>query len=88
MKNDVLNILKPIMLDGTEKIGDSVYCLIRGACTIHNINEGIYSLETNHNLYGILTYTKQGLIREKNQYPTLYKEDPFNWLAKNKNNLI
>ena len=88
MENDVLNLLKPIILDGTEKIGDSVYCLIRGECTINNISDGIYSLETKHNIYGILTYTKEGLIREKNQYPTLYKTDPFKWLANNKNNSI
>jgi len=80
---ETLELLKPIMLDGTEKIGDKVFSILLGELTITDIsNSGVYVI-----LCGDVTFTKDGFWRKKEDVlPTLFKTNPFEYLSKLNNN--
>lgn len=86
---ETLNLLKPIMLDGTEKEGDKVFHATRGYC---KISQKITSKSTNTMLISIQydalsfsLFTDKGFVSNVDIFPTLFRVNPFEWLAKNNN---
>lgn len=77
---ETLNLLKQIMLDGTEKAGDKVYCTMHGDSMIEVIENATYQIKTH-----ATSYTHLGFMMVNNQLPTLFKVNPFEWLAKQNN---
>lgn len=67
---ETLNLLKPIMLDGTEKVGDKVYCVLRGFGQIESLQ--------HTNQYPLLfkcskdltSYTKSGFEIDSHEFPS------------------
>lgn len=81
---ETLNLLKPIMLDGTEKVGDKVFHATRGYC---EISQKITSKSTNTMLisiqYDALSFSLfmgNGFVSNVDIFPTLFKVNPFEWL--------
>lgn len=84
---ETLNLLKPIMLDGSEKVGDNVWLISHGIVEITEIYP--------HRTYSIIAlgngYTQKGYANDTHQTPSLFKVNPFEWLMnkyKNQERLI
>ena len=80
---ETLELLKPIMLDGTEKAGDKVFSLVFGCIEIVDIDY--------EDAFPILTsvrsrFKKDGRVYPDNIFPDLFKTNPFEYLAKLNNN--
>ena len=81
---ETLELLKPIMLDGSEKVGDKVYCLPFGEVEITDIKEDDeYPIFIN--VFG-LQFSIHGYNVFIHKIPTLFKCNPFEWLASLTNN--
>ena len=79
-----LELLKPIMLDGSEKVGDRLYFFPFGEVEITAITIGTdYSIHTN--IIGP-RFTINGYNSLTHSMPTLFKCNPFEWLASRNNN--
>lgn len=75
---ETLELLKPIMLDGSEKVGDKVYCLPFGEVEITDIKEDDeYPIFIN--VFG-LQFSIHGYNVFIHKIPTLFKCNPFEWL--------
>jgi len=71
-----LKLLKPIMLDGSEKEGDKVYSTLKGDCVIDRITSGSYPIHASGN-----SFTDTGMYHEGSLLPSLFKCNPYEWLA-------
>lgn len=81
---ETLELLKPIMLDGSEKVGDKVYCLPFGEVEITDIKkDDEYPIFIN--VFG-LQFSIHGYNVFIHKIPTLFKCNPFEWLASRTNN--
>ena len=79
-----LELLKPIMLDGSEKVGDRLHCLPFGEVEITAITIGTdYPIYTN--IAGA-RFTINGYNSLTHSMPTLFKCNPLEWLASRNNN--
>ena len=76
---ETLKLLKPIMLDGSEKEGDKVYSTLKGDCVIYRITSGGYPIHALGN-----SFTDAGMYHEGSRLPLLFKTNPYEWLAKQK----
>lgn len=74
-----MTIDKKYYLDGTEKVGDKVWSLEKyletgdGNCSISEIDKSVFCLCIGNEY----CYTKQGLIKNSNRIPSLFKSNPF-----------
>lgn len=81
---ETLELLKPIMLDGTEKEGDMVYHIFKGFAKIRKINYGaVLPIELDFK-----SFTKTGFSSDSYDMPVLFKTNPFEYLAKLNNNQV
>lgn len=81
---ETLELLKPIMLDGSERVGDKVYCLPFGEVEITDIKkDDEYPIFIN--VFG-LQFSIHGYNVFIHKIPTLFKCNPFEWLASRTNN--
>ena len=77
-----LQLLKPIMLDGTEKEWDKLYHIRYGEVGIQGIRCGAtYSIHIQ-NGSDIYSATSRGFSVESDMLPILFKTNPYEWLAK------
>lgn len=83
---ETLELLKPIMLDGTEKVGYKVFSSLYGEGTIIEVTkQPIYPLVAKF-INDTITYTKYGYEITLATFPTLFKTNPFEYLANLNNN--
>lgn len=81
---ETLKLLKPIMLDGSEKEGDKVYHIRYGEVGIQGIRCGAtYSIHIQ-NGSDIYSSTSRGFSLESDMLPILFKTNPYEWLSKQK----
>lgn len=82
-----LEILKPILIDfDSLKVGDKLWSFELGECTCGSINkQSSYPISVYSDTQTILTYSENGVHSVDWAYPSLFKCNPFEWLA-NQNN--
>lgn len=83
---ETLELLKPIMLDGTEKVGDKLFDIRFGECEITQKDENkMYPIEV-YSKGNKDDYTINGKEFESDKFPVIFKTNPFEYLAKLNNN--
>lgn len=77
----MLQLLKPIMLDGTEKEGDKLYHIRWGEVTIDGVNLWRdYPIWVTH-ANSPHSFTADGFSITTDALPPLFKTNPYEWLA-------
>lgn len=82
-----LEILKPILIDfDSLKVGDKLWSIELGECVVKKLTKSItFPIECAASLKKIEAYSNDGIYYQTNTHPSLFKCNPFEWLA-NKNN--
>jgi len=82
-----LEILKPILIDfDSLKVGDTLWCIPNGDCVVEKLTNGTaFPIECKCNLKRIEAYTNEGRYYQTDANPSLFKCNPFEWLAAQNN---
>jgi hypothetical protein len=78
---ETLKLLKPIMLDGSEKEGDKLYHIRWGWVTVGGTTVGReYPIWVTH-ANSPHSFTADGFCLKTDALPSLFKRNPYEWLA-------
>lgn len=78
---ETLKLLKPIMLDGSEKEGDKLYHIRGGEVTVGGTSMGReYPIWVTH-ANSPHSFTADGFCLKTDALPSLFKTNPYEWLA-------
>ena len=78
---ETLKLLKPIMLDGSEKEGDKLYHIRWGEVTVGGATVGReYPIWVTH-ANSPHSFTANGFCLKTDALPSLFKTNPYEWLA-------
>ena len=81
---ETLKLLKPIMLDGSEKVGDKLYHIRWGEVTVGGTSTGReYPIWVTH-ANSPHSFTANGFCLKTDALPSLFKTNPYEWLSKQK----
>ena len=81
---ETLKLLKPIMLDGSEKEGDKLYHTRWGEVTVGGTSSGReYPIWVTH-ANSPHSFTANGFCLKTDALPSLFKTNPYEWLSKQK----
>lgn len=72
MENNEFKIDPSLLLDGTEKVGDTIWTIEDGYCTIMKNDSIKYPLRIGNS-----SYTKCGRLYDTHKYPSAFKRNPF-----------